>query len=76
MLGAEHSSTLNWPNSNYAGILRRQGILAEATRIHRETLEVERRVLGAEHPSTPASASNLADALEEQGELEQAGRIE
>ena len=35
----------------------------EAARIYRETLEVERRVLGAEHQNTLSSATSLARVL-------------
>ena len=49
--------------------------LAEAAGIHRETLEVERRVLGAEHTSTLISVYNYADDFEEQGELPEAGQM-
>ena len=55
--------------------LEEQGEIVEAARIHRETLEVQRRVLGAEHPDTLTSANNLAIVLEEQGELVEAARI-
>ena len=49
--------------------------LSEAARIYRETLELRRRVLGAEHPSTLASANNLASVLDNKGELSKAGQI-
>ena len=57
---------------NLASVLRRRGEFSEAARIHCETLEVRRRVLGAEHTDTLASACNLANALVEQGKLLQA----
>ena len=59
MLGAEHPKTLTLA-TNHAGVLEAQGELSEAARINRETLELKRCVLAAEHPGTPTSASNLA----------------
>ena len=44
-------------------VLQAQGQFPEAARIHRETLEVRRRVLGAEHPDTRTSACDLAEVL-------------
>jgi hypothetical protein len=35
--------------------------------MHREVLEVKRRVLGPEHPSTLMTAGNLANSLQHQG---------
>jgi uncharacterized protein (DUF2267 family) len=45
-----------------------QGKLTDAARIQREVLEVQRRVLGEEHPSTLSSANNLAGSLAYQGQ--------
>jgi hypothetical protein len=56
-------------------VLSKQGDLSEAIRIHRETLEVQRRVLGAEHPRTLGSAFYLAVLLSEQGEFSEFARI-
>ena len=50
--------------NDLALVLAEQGELSEAARIHRETLEVRRCVLGAEHPNTLTSAGNLASLLE------------
>jgi len=55
--------------------LDHQGEFSEAARIHRETLEVRRRVLGLEHPGTLASAGSLANVLAKQGEFSEAARI-
>ena len=46
--------------NNLANVLREQGQWQEAEQMHREVLEVRRRVLGQEHPDTLASMSNLA----------------
>ena len=42
-----------------AGVLKAQGEVSEVARIFRVTLEEQRRVVGAEHPSPLASASDL-----------------
>ena len=52
-----------------------QGEFSEASRILRETLEVQRRVLGAEHPNALTSANDLAAGLHVQGEFPEAVRI-
>ena len=62
MLGAEHPGTLTSAN-NLACVLHAQGEFSEAARIHRETLEVRRRVLGAEHLGTRMSACDWAEVL-------------
>jgi hypothetical protein len=62
VLGEEHPDTL-MNASNLASSLYDQGKHAEAVRIQREVLGVERRVLGEEHPSTLMSAKNLASSL-------------
>ncbi len=66
MLGAEHPVTL-MSASNLAASLSRQGKYADAERIEREVLGVQKRVLGAEHPDTLTSACNLATSLSDQG---------
>ena len=45
---------------NLANALHAQGQHAEAAAMHRETLEVQKRVLGQEHPDTLMTAMNLA----------------
>jgi hypothetical protein len=49
---------------------------ADAERINREVLGVQKRVLGAEHPSSLTSAGNLAASLGKQGKYAEAERIE
>ena len=61
--------------SNLGTVLIGQGVLPEARQILRDTLEVQRRVLGMEHPSTLTTANNLAYLLTQQGELSEAGQI-
>jgi hypothetical protein len=60
---------------NLAALLGQEGAFSEGTRIHRETLEARRRVLGAEHPDTLMSAHNLAGVLGQQGEFSEAAEI-
>ena len=43
--------------------------------MHREALEVQRRVLGLEHQDTLASMSNLANVLQEQGQWQEAEQM-
>ena len=43
--------------------------------MYREALEVQRRVLGLEHPNTLASMNNLANVLQEQGQWQEAEQI-
>ena len=57
--GEEHPETLTSAN-NLAAVLRKQAELLEAARIHRATLETQKRVLGEDHPETLASAKSLA----------------
>ena len=47
--------------------LLHQGKYVDAERIQREVHGVRKRVLGAEHPDTLTSASNLASSLEDLG---------
>ena len=54
----------------------RDGAYAEAERIHREVLDVQRRVLGDEHRNTLIAASSLASSLSYQGKHVQAERIQ
>jgi hypothetical protein len=56
--------------------LSTQGKHADAERIEREVLGVQKRVLGAEHPSTLTSANNLAKSLSGQGKHADAERIQ
>ena len=52
---------------DFASVPQSQGNRSESERIHRETLEVRRRVLGPEHRDTLVSASNLASVLRRRG---------
>ena len=61
--------------SNLASSLHHQGKHADAERIQREVLQVQKRVLGAEHPSTLASASNLASSLSKQDKFAEAEQM-
>jgi len=68
VLGAEHPHTLG-SASNLVVLLSEQGEFSESARIHRETLEVRRRVLGVEHPHTlGSSAGESAEAVRIQRE--------
>jgi hypothetical protein len=61
---------------NLADARNSDGQYAEAERINRELLGVEKRVLGEEHPDTLTSAGNLASFLSNQGKYAEAERIE
>jgi eukaryotic-like serine/threonine-protein kinase len=54
--------------NNLANIYSEEGKYAEAEPLYRQTLEMRRRVLGAEHPDTLQSMSNLAIVWNYQGE--------
>jgi hypothetical protein len=43
--------------------LAAEGHYAEAEKLQRETLDIQRRVLGAEHPDTLLTMNDLADSL-------------
>jgi hypothetical protein len=63
--------------SNLVISLKPQGKYDEAEKMQREVLAVEKRVLGAEHPSTLSTASNLVVSLSRQekyGEAENDAR--
>ena len=72
---AEESEERLAAASNLADARGSDGQYAEAERIHREVLGVERRVLGEEHPETLTSANNLASSLWNQGKYADAERI-
>jgi hypothetical protein len=61
---------------NLAECRRMDGQYAEAEQINREVVDVQRRVLGDEHPSTLTCASNLALALSDHGKHAEAEQIE
>ncbi|TQS31334.1 hypothetical protein Golomagni_08387 [Golovinomyces magnicellulatus] len=50
--------------SNLASVLSAQGKNGEAEKMNRQTLEAKTKMLGAEHPSTLTSMSNLALTLQ------------
>ncbi len=52
--------------NHLASALRAQDEFSEAVRILRETLEVRRRVLGAEHPDKRMSVRDLANVFHKQ----------
>ena len=57
---------------NLANILQYEGRYAEAERLHRETLDVQRRVLGPDHPDTADSPYNLGCMMVRKGDLKEA----
>jgi tetratricopeptide (TPR) repeat protein len=61
--------------NNLAADLADQGRFAEAEKTQREMLEIERRVLGPEHPETLASTGNLANYLANQAKFGEAEKI-
>ena len=69
-----HPSTLTSTN-NLALVLNSQGKYEEAEKMHRQTLAMEEKVLGAEHPSTLTSTNNLALVLNSQGKYEEAEKM-
>ena len=73
---AEESEERLAAADNLAQVRSRDGQYAEAERIHREVLGVERRVLGEEHPDTLTSAGKLALSFFRQGKHAEAERIE
>jgi hypothetical protein len=60
---------------NLANSLRGQGKYAEAEQMEREVLDVQRRVLGPEHPFTLVTMDNLALPLRNQGKHAEAERF-
>ena len=61
---------------NLAASLSSQGKHAEAEKMEREVLAVEKRVLGAGHPDTLTTAGNLASSLSGQGKYAEAEEME
>jgi tetratricopeptide (TPR) repeat protein len=55
-----------------ARILAEQGALGEARTLYERTLEIQRRVLGPEHPDALTSMNHLANVLSKQGALDEA----
>jgi tetratricopeptide (TPR) repeat protein len=60
---------------NLACSLRGQGKYAEAEQILREVLDVQRRVLGPEHPDTLHTMGNVGFSLGEQGKYADAEQM-
>jgi tetratricopeptide (TPR) repeat protein len=61
--------------ANRAVVLFDLGRLPEARRLHEETLQLQRRLLGPEHPDTLRSLHNLAKVALTQGRLEEARKL-
>ncbi|MCK5345065.1 MAG: tetratricopeptide repeat protein, partial [Candidatus Heimdallarchaeota archaeon] len=57
------------------GTLRAQGDLKGARKIQGRVLEITRRVLGVEHPSTSVTAWNLLNTLIEMSDMNKAMNI-
>jgi tetratricopeptide (TPR) repeat protein len=58
--------------SYLADTLADQGRYAEAEKLFRETLDIQRRLLGPEHPDTATSAYNVACMLARRGNRDEA----
>jgi tetratricopeptide (TPR) repeat protein len=58
--------------SNLAGILANEGRYAEAEKLCRETLDVQRRLSGPEHYTTAISTYNLGSILARKGNRDKA----
>src|ERR1035438_8552798 len=52
-----------------------EGRYAEAEKLYRETLDIQRRVLGTEHPDTLRSMNNLAIVLNHQRRFTEAEKL-
>jgi DNA-binding beta-propeller fold protein YncE len=63
--------------SNLASVLRAKDDLAESAALHRESLEMRRRLHGetGDHRDVAASLSSLANALAAQGDLVESARL-
>ena len=53
-----------------------QGKLDEARKLHEQALEIQRRVLGPEHPDTLGSMEALAQVLSAQGKIDEARKLD
>ncbi|MFD4138435.1 FxSxx-COOH system tetratricopeptide repeat protein [Streptomyces sp. NPDC058572] len=73
-LGEEHPDTLHSTHA-LAVALYDLGRIAEARRMHEDTLERRRRVLGEDHPDTLQSARDIAVTLHELGHYVEARRM-
>jgi hypothetical protein len=59
-----------------AASLHGKGKHAEAEQMQRELLDLQRRVLGPEHPNTLATMNNLANTLDDQGKHAEAEQMQ
>ncbi len=55
--------------------LRQQGNFTEAETVNRQTLQLQEKVLGKEHPETLTSMNNLAFLLYQQGKFTEAAAM-
>jgi eukaryotic-like serine/threonine-protein kinase len=62
--------------NNLAITLNDENRHSEAEKIYREALDVERRVLGPEHPDTLGTMNNLANTLQAEGHYAEAEKLE
>ncbi len=58
--------------NNLANVYWSQGKYGQAEALYSQTLEIQRRVLGPEHPDTLLSMGNLADTCAKEGKYAQA----
>jgi hypothetical protein len=58
--------------NNLAYTLQQEGHYPAAEKLQRETLSLQSRVLGSEHPDTLRSMNNLANSLVAEGQLAEA----
>ena len=58
-----------------ADLYREQGKFAEAEALHRQALEMQRKLLGEEHPEVATSLNHLAVVLQHQGKLAEAEQL-
>lgn len=75
MCGKQHPDTLT-STTNLAIIRGDQGYFAEAERLLRESLRWKQEQLGANHPSTSVSRSNLVGLLRPQSRNQEASAID
>jgi len=61
--------------NNIAFTLEKEGRYAEAESVYRDALQVQRRVLGPQHPDTLLTMDNLNNTLAEQGRYAEAERL-
>ena len=72
--GAEHEQTTRFA-TNLADAFKGGGKLADAERLYRETLEVQRKVLLPEHPDLPETMTSLAEVRVRQGDAREAFQL-